>query len=91
LAPLSSHGALTLAQRQIDQAVKGGAKITLAGKHPDDNGFFIEPTILENVSPDNPVHHQEFFAPVAMIFRVKTDDDVVKLANDSPYGWVARS
>ena len=86
MAPLCTHGALMLVQRQIDQAVKGGAKITLGGKRPDRNGFFIEPTILENVSRDNPVYHQEFFAPVAMIFRVKTDDDVVKLANDLPYG-----
>ena len=41
---------------------------------------------MTNVKPDNPVFHQKFFAPVALIFRVKNEAEAVKLANDSPYG-----
>jgi succinate-semialdehyde dehydrogenase/glutarate-semialdehyde dehydrogenase len=86
LAPLCTERALTLVESQIDSAVKGGATVLLGGKRVDRSGYFLEPTILSNVTPENPVFHQEFFAPVAMIFRVKNDDEAVKLANDSPYG-----
>ena len=86
LAPLCTERALTLAESQINAAVKGGATVLLGGKRVDRKGYFLEPTILSNITPKNPVFHQEFFSPVAMIFRVKTDDEAVKLANDSPYG-----
>ena len=86
LAPLCTERALTLAERQIESAVKGGATVLLGGKRVDRPGYFLEPTILTNIKPENPVFHQEFFAPVALVFRVKNDDEAVKLANDSPYG-----
>jgi succinate-semialdehyde dehydrogenase/glutarate-semialdehyde dehydrogenase len=86
LAPLCTERALTLVESQIDSAVKGGATVLMGGKRVDRQGYFLEPTILSNVTPENPMYHQEFFAPVAMIFPVKNDDEAVKLANDSPYG-----
>jgi succinate-semialdehyde dehydrogenase/glutarate-semialdehyde dehydrogenase len=86
LAPLCTERAITLVQSQIDAAVEGGATVLLGGKRVDRKGYFLEPTILSSVTPQNPVFHQEFFAPVAMIFRVKNDAEAVKLANDSPYG-----
>jgi succinate-semialdehyde dehydrogenase / glutarate-semialdehyde dehydrogenase len=86
LAPLCTERALTLVESQIESAVKGGATVLLGGKRVDRPGYFLEPTILTNIKPENPVFHQEFFAPVALIFRVKNDDEAVKLANDSPYG-----
>jgi succinate-semialdehyde dehydrogenase/glutarate-semialdehyde dehydrogenase len=86
LAPLCTERALTLVERQIESAVKGGATVLLGGKRVDRPGYFLEPTILTNIKPENPVFHQEFFAPVALVFRVKNDDEAVKLANDSPYG-----
>ena len=72
--------------KQIDTAVKGGAKVLLGGKKLNRRGFFLEPTILIDVKPDNPAFRQEFFAPVAMVFRVKNEKEAVDLANDSPYG-----
>jgi succinate-semialdehyde dehydrogenase/glutarate-semialdehyde dehydrogenase len=86
LAPLCTERALTLVESQIESAVKGGATVLLGGKRVDRPGYFLEPTILTNIKPENPVFHQEFFAPVALVFRVKNDDEAVKLANDSPYG-----
>jgi succinate-semialdehyde dehydrogenase/glutarate-semialdehyde dehydrogenase len=86
LAPLSTERALTVAESQIDSAVKGGATVLLGGKRVDRRGYFLEPTILADVAPENPMFHQEFFSPVAMIFRVKNDDEAIRLANDSPYG-----
>lgn len=86
LAPLSSLGALELAQKQLGTAIEGGAKVLLGGKRIERSGFFLEPTILTDVAPGNPVYYQEFFAPVAMIFRVSNEQEAVALANDSPFG-----
>ena len=58
----------------------------LGGKRLDRPGFFLEPTILTNITPENPAFHQEFFAPVALVFRVGDEQEAIKLANDSPYG-----
>jgi succinate-semialdehyde dehydrogenase / glutarate-semialdehyde dehydrogenase len=86
LAPLCTARALELAEQQIKTAVGGGAKILLGGKRIDRPGYFLEPTILTDMKPENPAYYQEFFAPVALIFRVKDEQEAVKLANDSPYG-----
>ncbi len=50
---------------QIDTAIGSGAKVLHGGKRFDRRGFFLEPTILTEVQPDNPAYRQEFFAPVA--------------------------
>lgn len=86
LAPLSSLSALELAVKQVGQAVEGGARVLLGGKRAERKGYFMEPTIVADVKPDNPVYYQEFFAPVAMIFRVKDENEAITLANDSPFG-----
>lgn len=86
LGPLCTDAALGLVLKQIDAAVGGGAKILLGGTKLDRRGFFLAPTILTEVRPDNPAYRQEFFAPVAMIFRVENEAEAVKLANDSPFG-----
>jgi len=86
LGPLCTRGALDGVLKQIDTAVKGGAKVLLGGKKLNRRGFFLEPTILTDVKSDNPAFHQEFFAPVAMVFRVKDEREAVDVANDSPYG-----
>jgi succinate-semialdehyde dehydrogenase/glutarate-semialdehyde dehydrogenase len=86
LGPLCTKSALDLVLKQIDIAIKGGAEVVLGGKRIDRPGYYLQPTILEDVKPGNPAYYQEFFAPVALIFRVKSDKEAVKLANDSPYG-----
>jgi succinate-semialdehyde dehydrogenase/glutarate-semialdehyde dehydrogenase len=50
------------------------------------SGNFFEPTILTNVARDNPAYFEEFFGPVAQIYVIKSDDEAVKLANDSRFG-----
>ena len=90
LGPLNSEGALNLTLKQLESAVSGGATVLLGGNRIKRDGFFLEPTILTDVSPSNPVYYQEFFAPVAMVFPVKDDDDAIRLANDSRSAWVPR-
>ena len=86
LAPLSSSGALDKLLEQVDKAVERGAKIVMGGKRIDHAGAFMQPTILTNISPQNPAYHEEFFGPVALFFRVADEDAAVALANDSPFG-----
>ena len=86
LGPLCTNGALELVEKQIKTAVDGGAKVLIGGKRIERPGYFLAPTILTDITPDNPAFHMEFFAPVAMIFRVKNDQEAIDLANDSPYG-----
>lgn len=86
LGPLSSEDALKGLTEQVDEAVKKGAKPLFGAKRADRKGFFYEPTILTDITTDNPAYGQEFFGPVALLFVVADDDAVVKLANDSHYG-----
>ncbi len=84
--PLCTRAALDRALQQIETAVEGGAKVLVGGKRIKRPGFFLEPTILIDVSPDNPAYAQEFFAPVAMVFRAKNEQQAIDIANDTPYG-----
>jgi succinate-semialdehyde dehydrogenase/glutarate-semialdehyde dehydrogenase len=86
LGPLSTESALVDLLKQIDVAVKHGAKVLMGGKRIDRPGSFMQPTILTDVKPDNPAFRQEFFGPVAMFFRVKDEDAAIALANDSDFG-----
>lgn len=84
--PMSSFKAMELALVQTEDAVKGGATLVAGGKRLDRKGFFMEPTILTDVSKDNPVFYQEIFGPVAVVHKVASEQAAIELANDSPYG-----
>jgi len=86
LAPLSTEAALVQLLSQVEEAVTHGATLVMGGKRIDRPGFFMEPTILTNIEPDNPAFRKEFFGPVAFFFRVKNEDEAVALANDSDFG-----
>lgn len=86
LGPLSSREALDGLSRQVEEAVKHGAQVLTGGKRADRTGFFYEPTVLAGVTKDNPAYYQEFFGPVAQIFVVDSDVEVLALANDSLFG-----
>ncbi|MEJ4043418.1 NAD-dependent succinate-semialdehyde dehydrogenase [Erwinia sp. SLM-02] len=86
LGPLSSAEARDRLEKQVKNAVEKGAKLVLGGKPVDGPGCFYQPTILTGITRDNPAWFEEFFGPVAQIYIVRNDDEVVKLANDSHYG-----
>jgi len=69
---------------------KEGATIACGGKRITgnglENGFFIEPTLLTNVTNDMTVAREEIFGPVAVVIKFKNEDDVIKMANDTDYG-----
>jgi len=86
LGPLSTESALLKLLNQVEEAVSRGAGIVLGGNRIERPGSFMQPTILDNIKPDNPAYREEFFGPVALFFRVKDEDEAVTLANDSDFG-----
>lgn len=86
MGPLISARALEGLLHQIGQARAGGATILTGGKRAERPGFFLEPTAITDIAPDNPIYHQELFGPAACIFVVDTEEEAVHLANDSPFG-----
>ena len=83
---MSQPGAADDLNAQINAAVEAGAKAIPCGEPVPTTGAFVQPTILTDITPDNPAYYQEFFGPVALFFRVKDEDEAVRLANDSRYG-----
>lgn len=87
LAPLSSSQALENLLKQVDSAVSHGARLVMGGQRVAGlAGNFMQPTILTDISPDNPAYREEFFGPVALFYRAKDEDAAVALANDTPFG-----
>lgn len=86
LGPLASDAALRLILGQIKEATSNGAQIALGGRQAGEVGAFLEPTILTNITRENPAYNQEFFGPVALVFSAKDEDEAVAIANDSPFG-----
>ena len=86
LGPLSTESALVDLLKQVDGAVAKGAKVLLGGKRIDRPGSYMAPTILTDITKQNPAFRQEFFGPVALFFRVKDEKAAIALANDSDFG-----
>src|SRR3954471_22456173 len=83
IGPLSSSTATERLAEQLQRALDKGAKL-VAGGEPEGN--FFKTTVLTDISSDNPARHEEFFGPVAQVYRVKDEEEAVELANDTPYG-----
>lgn len=86
LAPLSSQSAADGIKEKIREAVRHGATATEVGPKVPSKGAFVQPTILTNVTPENPAYYWEFFGPVSLVFRARDEEDAVAIANDSPFG-----
>jgi succinate-semialdehyde dehydrogenase/glutarate-semialdehyde dehydrogenase len=89
LGPLVNADGRNKVVSLVDDAVKKGAKVLTGGKAPDGKGFFYPATVLTNVPDDAAMLREEIFGPVASIQSFKSEDEVVKRANDTEYGLVA--
>jgi succinate-semialdehyde dehydrogenase/glutarate-semialdehyde dehydrogenase len=86
LGPLSTPDAVKDLDADVQKTVKAGAKL-LTGGHPLKRpGNFYAPTVLTNIPKDSPAYGEEFFGPVASVFRVKSVDEAIRLANDVRFG-----
>ena len=86
LAPLSSEAAAELIIEQVRDAIDKGASVVTGGDRIARRGAFVEPTVLTGVTPEMRAYSEELFGPVAVVYRVDSDDEAIALANDSPYG-----
>lgn len=86
LGPVSSERALDLLLEQVEVAEKDGAVVTVGGRRLDRPGFYLEPTVLTGIEATNGAYHTEFFGPVTSFYVVDTEDDAIRLANDTPFG-----
>ena len=83
IGPLSSAGAADRLEQQVKQALDNGARLVGGGGR---KGNFFKTAVLTDITPDNPAYTEEFFGPVAQVYKVSSEDDAVRLANDTPYG-----
>lgn len=87
--PLIDMHAVEKVEEHIADAVEKGARIVLGGKRHELGGTFFQPTILTDVTCEMAVAREETFGPVAPLFRFKTDEDAIRMANDTEYGLAA--
>ncbi|KAB5582612.1 aldehyde dehydrogenase [Coniochaeta sp. 2T2.1] len=73
----------------IEEGKKEGATLEIGGGRHGDKGYFIQPTIFSNVSQDAKIMQEEIFGPVCAIAKFETEEEVLKLGNDSVYGLAA--
>jgi succinate-semialdehyde dehydrogenase / glutarate-semialdehyde dehydrogenase len=86
VGPLATPAELAKLVEQVDAAVKAGAQVLTGGKPLGGRGVFYAPTVLVNVSKASRSYREEIFGPVAMLFRVKSLDEAIAVANDVPFG-----
>jgi succinate-semialdehyde dehydrogenase/glutarate-semialdehyde dehydrogenase len=86
LGPLSTSDAVTSLHAQVQKTIGAGGRVLTGGRPVDRPGNYYEPTVLTDIPKDSPAYREEFFGPVASVFRVKNIDEAIELANDSRFG-----
>ena len=81
--PLSSLGAADGLEDQVKRAAAKGATVSTSGER---DGAYFPTTVLTDIAPDNDAYHEEFFGPVASIYKVSSEDEAVAVANATPFG-----
>ncbi|HXD53911.1 MAG TPA: NAD-dependent succinate-semialdehyde dehydrogenase [Solirubrobacteraceae bacterium] len=83
IGPLSSKTAADRLDDQVKRAIAAGAEVLIGGKR---DGNFYEPTILTGIKPGDEASQEEFFGPVAQVYKVSSEEEAVALANDTQFG-----
>jgi succinate-semialdehyde dehydrogenase/glutarate-semialdehyde dehydrogenase len=86
VGPLATNKIREELHDQVQRAIQAGGRLLTGGRKIDGPGFYYEPTVLADVPRSSPVFHEEFFGPVAMLFRARDAEEAIELANDSPFG-----
>jgi succinate-semialdehyde dehydrogenase/glutarate-semialdehyde dehydrogenase len=87
--PLIDMKAVAKVEEHIADALAKGAAVAAGGKRHALGGTFFEPTVLTNVKPDMMVAREETFGPIAPLFRFKSEQDAIRMANDTEFGLAA--
>ena len=83
IGPLSSSGAADRLEQQVKDALDNGARLVAGGGR---EGNFFKTAVLTDITPENPAYTEEFFGPVAQVYKVGSEAEAIALANDTPYG-----
>jgi len=83
VGPLSSQTAADRLEDQVKRAIANGAEVVVGGNR---DGNFFEPTILTGIKPGDEASQEEFFGPVAQVYKVSSEEEAVELANQTPFG-----
>ena len=86
LGPLATQSGVADLERDVEKSVAAGAKILTGGKRLPRAGNFFAPTVLTKIPKNSPAYSEELFGPVACIFRVKSLDEAIQIANDTRFG-----
>ena len=89
VGPLISEEAIHKVETLVAEAVKKGAKVLTGGEVAPAGPLFYRPSVIGDVTPDMSIVREEIFGPVAALVRFDTEDEVIKLANDTPFGLAA--
>ncbi|MCA1844562.1 MAG: aldehyde dehydrogenase family protein [Actinobacteria bacterium] len=88
MGPLIRRASVDRVAAAVEDAREAGATVVTGGQRPADRsvGFFYEPTLITGAGNDWPIAQEELFGPVGIVLPFETDDEAVRMANDSPYG-----
>lgn len=86
IGPLVNQDAVDGIDEQVQRLVKAGGKVLTGGKPLDRKGCYYAPTVVANVDPSWPIAQEEFFGPVALVFRVGSVTDAIRIANSTTFG-----
>ena len=86
IGPLIDEQGMKKVEQHVADALGKGAKVVLGGKRHEKGGLFFQPTVLTGVTPDMIVSFEETFGPVAPLIRFKTEEDAIRLANNTEFG-----
>ncbi|MDB5192714.1 MAG: succinate-semialdehyde dehydrogenase, partial [Segetibacter sp.] len=89
IGPLINKDSVKKVNRLLKDAVKKDGTITLGGQQHEAGPLFFQPTIIENCNTKMALSEEEIFGPVSAVFKFSSEDEVVKLANDTAYGLAA--
>ena len=89
IGPLINMAAIEKIEEHVTDAVSKGAHVVVGGKRHALGRTFYEPTILADATPDMLIFREETFGPVAPVFRFKTEEEAIRLANDTEFGLAA--
>jgi succinate-semialdehyde dehydrogenase/glutarate-semialdehyde dehydrogenase len=86
LGPLANADAVTSLDADVRKTIEAGARLVTGGHPLKRAGNYYAPTVLTNIPRNSPAYREEFFGPVASLFRASNLDEAIRLANDSRFG-----
>lgn len=86
IGPLARKDLRDTLHRQIQESVKAGAKVLLGGEPAPGKGYYYQPTVIADIPRNSPAYQDELFGPAASLFVVETDEEAIKIANDTTFG-----